>query len=51
MKTFGLGLLAGVTLTLIVGAVMVFKHIGVARWDDQTTVEFIENLLRSTPHE
>lgn len=30
---------------------MVFKHIGVARWDDQTTVEFIENLLRSTPHE
>lgn len=30
---------------------MVFKHIGIARWDDQTTVEFIENLLRSTPHE
>ena len=26
---------------------MVFKHIGVARWDDRTTVEFIENLLRS----
>jgi len=26
---------------------MVFKHIGVARWDDPTTVEFIENLLRS----
>ena len=30
---------------------MVFKHVGIARWDDQTTVEFIENLLRSTPHE
>ena len=26
---------------------MVFKHVGIARWDDQTTVEFIENLLRS----
>ncbi len=26
---------------------MVFKHVGIARWDDQTTVAFIENLLRS----
>lgn len=27
---------------------MVFKHIGSARWDDDGTVAFIENLLRST---
>lgn len=30
---------------------MVFKHVGVARWDDQSTVEFIEDLLRSTRNE
>ena len=25
-----------------------FKHIGSARWDDKTSINFIENLLRST---
>ena len=25
-----------------------FKHIGSARWDDKTSIHFIENLLRST---
>ena len=25
-----------------------FKHVGSARWDDETSINFIENLLRST---
>ena len=28
---------------------IVFKHIGIARWDDETSLAFIDNLLRSTP--
>ena len=41
----------GIPATFIVSpdGQIVFKHVGIAKWDDQTTVAFIKELIRPNP--